>query len=114
MNNRPFQMTIYLDGGNTGNLVLKAQGQHYKISALQELLRLAAEREQFIRSVIAGATPHCPIELANACGQQYKLELEYKGLVYLKLGLQTADGGKALLFDWEGSFVEFKEGCKLF
>ena len=113
--NKRLLFNIYKDSINTGSLVLKAQGQHYKINSTDQIMKLAGEVEQFMRSVVAGATPHCPVTLADAGGREYDLEFIYANdMVRLSLWLKTADSGKVLLFDWKGSFRDFGDGFKVF
>ena len=113
--NRNFLFNIYKDGITTGSLVLKAPGQYYKINDLLGVLPLTADTNQFIRSVIAGATPHAPFDLEDIKGKEYKFELQFASFTtYVKLGLKTAHDGKAMLFNWQGKFSDFREGFKVF
>lgn len=114
MNSKALQITIYLDGADTGSLVLRAAGQYYKINGLQELRYLAAEVEQFFRSVCAGATPLRPYNLKGAGGKTYEFVLRFfKALAYLTLWLITA-AGKIEVFNWQGSFLDLRDGYKFF
>jgi hypothetical protein len=114
MNKRPFQMTFYIDGLTVGSLALRATGQYHKIADLLGILPFSAEVSQFIRSVIAGAAPHLPYELEDMKGKTYdfKLKLE-NSKVYLVLYLKITGAGKTLLFEWDGSFWEFRDGFKI-
>ncbi|WP_316812844.1 hypothetical protein [Pedobacter heparinus] len=105
---------IYNDGITVGSLVLKAQGQHYRITGLLGVLPLAADTQQFIRSVTAGATPHSFFTLADVNGRKHELELCYRVcIVYLKLWLKTVDAGKVSVFDWAGGFDVFCAGFQI-
>lgn len=111
---KPLAFTIYLNNMNIGSMVLKAPGQYYKIGDLLDVVPLAAEVDQFNRSVVAGATPHSLFNLADLHSRAYEFELRFAGLVYLALRLKTADSGTAQVFDWQGRFGDFKEGFKIF
>lgn len=114
MNSKALQMTIYLDGIDTGSLVLRAAAQYYKINGLQELRHLAAEVEQFFRSVYAGATPLCSYNLKGAGGKMYEIVFRlFEALAYLTLWLITA-AGKVEVFNWQGSFWDLRDGYKFF
>ena len=105
---------IYKDGITVGSLVLKAPGQHYRITGLLGVLPLAADTQQFISSVTAGATPHSSFNLTDVNSRKYEMELCYRVyIVYLKLWLKTADAGRVLVFDWAGGFDVFNAGFQI-
>ncbi|MDR6784587.1 hypothetical protein ABIE26_003233 [Pedobacter africanus] len=112
--NKPIELTIYLNHMNIGSLVLKAPKQYYKVNGLLDVLPLAGELQQFIRSVAAGATPHSLFNLADLNSSTYEFELRFAGLLYLVLRLKTADNGKVVMFEWNGSFGDFRDGFKVF
>lgn len=111
---KPLEFTLYLNNMNIGSMVLKAPEQYYKIGDLLDVVPLAAEVDQFNRSVVAGATPHSLFNLADLHSRAYEFELRFAGLVHLALRLKTADNGIALLFDWQGQLGDFRDGFKVF
>ena len=113
--NKPLELTIYLDSMEIGSLVLKAPKQYYKISGLLDVLPLAAEVAQFIRSVVAGATPHSLFTLADLNGRKYELELRFaQERVHLVLMRKVEHTARIGVFEWEGGFGDFKDGFKTF
>lgn len=112
--NKHLTFTIYLNNMNIGSMVLRAPGKYYKIAELLDVVPLAAEVDQFIRSVNAGAAPHSLFTLADLSSAAYEFELRFAGIVYLALRLKTGDSGKVLVFEWEGRFGDFKDGFKIF
>lgn len=112
---KPFEFTIFLNTMKMGSMVLKAPGQYYKINGLLQAVPLAAEVEQFTRSVVAGgATPKLGRNLDDLRNRAYGFELRFNELVCLDLLLKTADGGKAMVFEWAGKFGDFRDGFKVF
>ncbi|MBB5437348.1 hypothetical protein HDC92_001016 [Pedobacter sp. AK017] len=112
--NKTLQITIYLDGINVGNLVLKTTGQYYKITGLTGVLPLAGDLQQFMRAVDAGARPASLFTLCNLDGKGFEIAYGFADeLVFLKLWLKTADAGMAMVFDWAGGFEDFKNGFKI-
>ena len=112
---KPLELTIYLDSMEIGSLVLKAPKQYYKISGLLDVLPLAAEVAQFIRSVLAAATPHSLFTLADVSGKKHELELRFaQERVHLVLRLKVEHTARIVVFEWEGGFGDFKDGFKTF
>lgn len=112
--NKPLEFTFYLKSMNIGSMVLKAPGQYYKIDELIAIVPLVAEVAQFIRSVGAGASPHSLFTLIDVSSRKFDLALSFSRIVHMDMQLKTADGGKALVFVWEGRFGDFRDGFKYF
>lgn len=112
--NKAFQLIIYLNRSNRGNVVFDSADQHFKITNLIGVLPFAGNVEQLCRAMETGARQNFSMNLFAGKGEQWLFECSFADkFVWLNLWLKDKLRRGNILFSWGGSFGAFRGGIQI-
>lgn len=104
------QLNIFMMHGNMAGMILKQEGQQFKIAQLCNALQFVATMEQHRRAINSGGGQELCYELRDSRGNEWLLSCRCGNrMVLLEVWVQNPGSQDNLhtVFSWEGSVGEF-------